>query len=49
MVSAQVVQEVFQATSQVQQGGLMVQVVEEVVVRSTAQQAGQEGQVQGDW
>jgi hypothetical protein len=49
MVSAQAVQEVFQATSQVQQGGLMVQVVVAVVVRSTAQQAEQVGQVQGDW
>jgi hypothetical protein len=49
MVSAQAVQEVFQATSQVQQGGLMVQVVVAVVVRSTAQQAEQVVQVQGDW
>jgi hypothetical protein len=49
MVSVQAVQEVFQATSQVQQGGLMVQVVEAVVVRSTAQQAEQEVQGQVDW
>jgi hypothetical protein len=49
MVSVQAVQEVFQATLQVQQEGLTVLVVVEVVVRSTAQQAEQVVQVQGDW
>jgi hypothetical protein len=44
MVLAQVVQEVYLLTSQVQQVGLMVQVVVAVVVRSTAQQVEQEEQ-----